>query len=337
MKKVKLGIVGCGAVTQEYHLPASKYATNVEIVALVDTNPCFSEIARKNKIPIFCDDYREIFDLVDGVLIALPHNLHASVAIDFLKESIPVLCEKPMATSAKEAKAMLEASQKFNTPLAIGFMRRFYESSKNVKKAIISGVLGRICSFDFEEGSIYSWRTSSGFYFNKQSAGGGVLVDTGSHALDLLMWWLGSSIGHVKYKDDNLGGIEANCILELSISSENNNVQGRVELSRDRVLRNSYRIFGTNGWLEYFLSDTENISLHRNEANADKYLAGNLTRPRNIFYYFAAQLCDFGLTIAHLKKPRVDGTLPSEALKLMETCYSCREPIDMPWITSGFV
>jgi predicted dehydrogenase len=271
------------------------------------------------------------------VLIAVPHKLHATVSIDFLEEKKPVLCEKPIATSTNAAKEMLETSQKYDTPLAVGFIRRFYNSSKQVKEVISTNILGRIRSFDFEEGSVYDWRTLSGFYFDKKAAGGGVLVDTGSHTLDLLLWWLGFSVSSLKYKDDNLGGVEANCVLELTMNHENNSFSGRIELSRERNLRNSYRIFGTHGWLEYSLDNTERINLHL-EGKSKRYLKEDKpsVQTKDVLYYFAEQLRDFGRVVAHLKDPHVDGGLAYEGIKLMEACYSHRKTIDMPWITTSF-
>jgi predicted dehydrogenase len=336
MEKIKLGIVGCGAVTQQYHLPASKFAANVEIVTLVDKDPRLSRIARQYKSPHFCNDYHDIFDLVDGVLIALPHNLHAPVSIDFLKEKIPVLCEKPMATSSSEAKEILDTSRKYQTPFAVGFMRRFYRSSRQVKKIISAGILGHLDHFDFEEGSIYHWNTTSGFFFDKHAAGGGVLIDTGSHTLDLILWWFNGHILDFEYKDDSFGGTEANCLLELAMMHEGNQISGRIELSRERNLRNSCKIFGSKGWLEFFPQNTENILLHLEDDTRNNIIDSKpLVQPRNVLSYFAEQLIDFGHVVAGEKRPYIDGVLAYSGIKLIEDCYKSRKKLDMPWITTG--
>lgn len=340
MNKVRLGIVGCGAVTQQYHLPASRFVPSVEIAALTDKNEELAKrLSREFKIPYFCSDYHEAFDLVDGVLIALPHYLHASATIDFLRRGIPVLCEKPMATSSDEAKEMLGTSQKYNTPLAAGFMRRFYKSSRQVRRIVSAKILGKIRYIDFEEGSVYRWQTASGFYFDKKAAGGGVLMDTGAHTLDLLLWWFSTNISHIEYKDDNLGGIEANCALRLVMNRENSSFPGRIELSRERNLRNSYKIFGTKGWLEYFPGDWEHIKLHLTENNDGSFERSKSKESHryttNVLTYFAAQLHDFGRVVAGEKDPYVDGNLAYWAIRLMETCYRNRKDLEMPWITNG--
>jgi predicted dehydrogenase len=337
MKRIRLGIVGCGAVTQTYHLPASKFAPNIEIKVLVDKNlePART-FSKKYNIPHFESDYQDTYDLLDGVIIALPHNLHSSVSIDFLKHKIPVLCEKPIATTSSEAREMLDASRKYKTPLAIGFMRRFYRSSRQVKKTISTGILGELDHFDFEEGSIFQWKAASGFFFQKDAAGGGVLIDIGSHTLDLLLWWLNGNMVDLEYKDDSYGGIEANCLLELAMMSEGKRISGRIELSRERKLRNSCKIFGSKGRLEFFPHNTESIHLHLVESSKNNTVT---TEPpvqtRNVLSYFAQQLCDFGHVCAGEKTPHVDGTLAYHGIKIIEDCYKNRKNYEMPWITHG--
>jgi len=338
MRKVNLGIVGCGAITQQRHLPASKSVSNVDISVVVDKNIRLAEDTSRNyKVPHFFADYHKIFDLVDGVLIALPNNLHASVSIDFLRRGIPVLCEKPMATSSHEAEEMLRTSKKFNAPLAIGLTRRFCRSSKLVKRVLSNNILGDLHYLDFEEGTIFGWPTKSGFFFDRKASGGGVLIDIGVYILDLLLWWLGNDILDFKYRDDNLGGIEANCELDLIMNYRNNQVKGRIELSRTRELRNSLRLFGAEGWLEFFPFDCENIRLHlsRKEKNYAKYDEFRASTRRGVLYYFAKQLMDFGLVVAGEKKPYVSGRLAYEGIKLIEACYKKRENVSMPWITNG--
>jgi predicted dehydrogenase len=338
MKRIRLGIVGCGAVTRIYHLPASKLVPSIEIAVLVDKNLELAKtLSKKYKIPYFQCDYHETFDLVDGIIVALPNSLHASVSDDFLKNKIPVLCEKPMATSSSEAKGMLVASRKYDTPLAVGFMRRFYRSSRRVKKIISSRILGELDHFDFEEGNIYQWNTTSGFSIRKDTAGGGVLIDTGSHTLDLLLWWLDGSVMNFDYKDDSYGGVEANCILELAMANEGKQISGRIELSRERKLRNSCKIFGSKGWLEFFPHDTENVQLHLIEGMKSNVMkTESLIQNANDLTYFGMQLLDFGCVCAGYKKPYVDGSLAYRGIKIIEDCYKNKKILEMPWITTGF-
>src|SRR5262249_31836253 len=82
--------------------------------------------------------------------------------------------------------------------------------------------------------------------FKKESAGGGVLIDTGSHTLDALLWWLGD-VAQFDYADDAEGGVEADCEIHLTMAS---GATGVVELSRTRELGNKVVIHGKHATLE---------------------------------------------------------------------------------------
>jgi predicted dehydrogenase len=331
MKKVKIGIIGCGAVTQLYHLPAAQFVSNIlKIEALVDLNIMRAQkLGSKYKIPYIFDDYHKIFDIVDGVIVALPNNLHAQVSIEFLKEGIPVLCEKPIATNTYDAEKVIKISEKYKTPIAVGHIRRFYLSSRIVKHLISKNIIGEIYEVDIEEGNIFEWPTVSAYIFDKWASGGGVLIDTGTHVLDLILWWFGDNIINFDYTDDDFGGVEANCEIHLCIKFKNNIIKNRIELSRERKLRNSYRIFGEKGYIEFFPFNTENVRLF---IQGKELILGE-KRKRSILYYFSEQLKDFAMVILGRKNPYVDAKEAYKTVKLIEELYARKRRLTMPWIT----
>ena len=187
--RIRVGIVGCGAVTEHFHLPAAAKLEGLEIVALVDKDFARAEgLARKYRIERVAQDYGRIMDEIDAAIIALPHRLHAPVAIELLARHKHVLIEKPMAVSREECEALIRTSQQVEAVLAVGLMRRFLQSARWTKKILEAGLLGRINSFDVREGSISSWPMASDFSLRREAAGGGVLINNGSHTLDLILW-----------------------------------------------------------------------------------------------------------------------------------------------------
>ena len=94
-----------------------------------------------------------------------------------------------MALNADECDAMIEAARQSGAILAVGIMRRFLPSYQFVKALIDDGYLGTINSFDIREGFVYNWPVASDFFFRKETAGGGVLVDTGAYTMDTVQWW----------------------------------------------------------------------------------------------------------------------------------------------------
>ncbi len=210
------------------------------------------------------DDYHSYIGELDAAIVALPHHLHAPVCIDLLRRGIHVPVEKPMALTMTECDAMMAAAREGKAVPAVGLIRRFMNGRQWVKAALDAELLGPIQSFDFQEGVVYDWPVASDFFFRKDTAGGGVLIDTGAHTLDSLLWWLGD-VASFEYYDDNYGGVEADCRLFVTMAS---GAHGIVELSRTRFLRNSAILRGERGEIE--------VDIYANRVTA---------RPREILAY----------------------------------------------------
>src|SRR5262245_20474647 len=111
--KLRLGIVGCGAITEASHLPAALSSAAVEGVALSDTNAVRLDYLRQlyALADIGFVDYRALFDRVDAVVLALPNHLHAPIGVEFLSRGVHVLCEKPLAPSSDECQQLCRAAR----------------------------------------------------------------------------------------------------------------------------------------------------------------------------------------------------------------------------------
>src|SRR5262249_14601033 len=100
--RLRVGIIGCGAIAENSHLPALLSSPLVELVAICDvSNSRLSYIQRQFSLgkAIAALDYRQLFDLVDAVVLTLPNHLHTPVGCEFLSRGIHVLCEKPLAAT----------------------------------------------------------------------------------------------------------------------------------------------------------------------------------------------------------------------------------------------
>jgi predicted dehydrogenase len=337
MSAVHLAIIGCGAVTELWHLPAARLLQEVEIVALVD-----KDLARAKRLGeqfgVSCctEDYRQLPKGVDGVFIALPNHLHAPVALEFLNKGIPVLVEKPMALTVQEAEAMVQAADTNGVALQVGLMWRFSQGARIMKRAIEEGWLGTLRSFSLEWGLVYNWPVASGFILRKEQAGGGQLMDMGSHVLDLLLWWLGETV-EVEYRDDSLGGVEADCWLSLVLQSPTGPVQGTVALSRLRKLSNTARLVGEHITIEYDLLTPTRICLwptawdrQRLAFAADWGSFPNQSRDG----IYVEQLRAFAQVVANGGEPIVSGKSALGSVALIERCYRERQPLQLPWMDS---
>lgn len=197
MSKIKVAVIGCGSIARRRHLV--EYANNdhVEIIAVCDIVESRAvEMAEKYEAQAFTQ-YEKVVQLaeVDVISVCLPNDLHAPVSIAALNAGKHVLCEKPMATSRKEAEEMIEAAEKNNKTLMIAHNQRFVSSHQKAKQIIESGQLGKIYSFRTTFGHPGPERWSidgrNSWFFDKEQAFIGALGDLGVHKSDLIRYLLG--------------------------------------------------------------------------------------------------------------------------------------------------
>jgi len=197
------------------------------------------------------------------------------------------------------------------------------------REAIRSGALGEVHEFTFEEGGRYGWPITTASAFLKELAGGGVLIDTGAHTLDLLWWWLGSS--RVKaYRDDNQGGVEADCEVELELE---NGGSGKVTLSRTRTLANTARINGALGRLEVSLVDNRvSTDPARLAKRVHDGFRGDRLPQQSSSDLFVAQLAGWLQTLGGASSGAVPAEDGLQTLRIIRACYERRLPLKLPWM-----
>lgn len=329
---VRLGIIGAGAIVKAAYLPALKDIKEIRLAAIVDTDQfSLDKMASEYDLKYHGRDIGKCLDFVDVVIIACPNYLHASMAIYCMKAGIHVLCEKPMTICTESASKMVDCARNNNVKLAVAHVRRFYPSSQSIRQIIKKKVLGDVVSFDCKEGLVFNWPTVSGFFFDREKAGGGVLMDTGVHLLDLLMWWFDSKPTLLEYEDDNLGGVEAFSKIKLKF---NNDVEGTVTISRLSQLRNTYRINCEKGTIEYSPFDMKKFfTLDNDPLKKNRRKIFKATKSK--FSYIdcmKAMIKNFCTAVHENGEPLVTGKEGIKVAKLIQECYQNRIQIDMPWL-----
>ena len=194
MRKLKVGIVGCGGIANGKHMPAMKRTGNFEMVAFCDL---IEERAEKAKKEYGTDDakvyvdYKELLEKeeLDAVYVLTPNSEHAPITIAALKAGNHVMCEKPMAKTYAEAKAMVEAAKETGKILTIGYQNRYRADSSYLKAACENDDLGEIYyakAHAIRRRAVPTW----GVFLDEEKQGGGPLIDIGTHALDLTLWMM---------------------------------------------------------------------------------------------------------------------------------------------------
>lgn len=190
MKKLKVGVIGAGAIAQMAHLPFYQNHPNVDLVALVDLNVDRArEIASKYNVKNIYSSAKEMFEheVLDAVSICTTNNTHVPLAKLALQHGVNVLVEKPLATCLKEALELEDLASKTNKVCMIGMTHRFRNDTNAIKKIIDSGTLGEI--YYGKARLLQRRNTPLGWFTDKSKSGGGPLMDIGVHVLDLA-WWL---------------------------------------------------------------------------------------------------------------------------------------------------
>ncbi len=336
--KPRLAIIGCGAVVEHHLLPALRRAGWCPSV-LVDTSAercgrLRAAMPARGRGVVVADDWAKVAGEFDAAIVAVPHVFHGPIGRALLAAGKHVFMEKPLATTSADALAMVEEAERRGLVLTVGLLRRYLHAARWTKALVASGILGEITRFEAREGFVFNWATSSNAFLKRSLAGGGVLMDTGAHTLDLLQWWLGELVP-TGFADDALmeEGVEADCILDCEMRSGG---RGRVELSRSRDLRNSVRIEGTSGFVE--------VHLYKNEVLAGSPavlafehdgLSPATMKPQLFTALFDAEIADFAASMSGAPRRGVAGREGLPSLALIEGCYAIREPLRLPWAEAG--
>ena len=258
---IRIGISGCGAVAQLNYRPALQLLSSGGEATLVGAFDPAEGAAEQ-----LCDSFPgarpavSLDDLLkmqlDLLIVASPPAWHADQACAAAAARIAVLCEKPMALTVADAERIVEAAHCASAPVAIGMVRRFLPQPQMIAAMLGTGALGTLRRIEIFEGGPFNWPVASPSYFDPRRGGGGVLEDIGVHVLDLLRWWLGEPDA-VRYADDALGGVAANCRIELGFGG----TEVAVRLSRDWHRPNRFRLIGDGGWLHWAIQERDELEL----------------------------------------------------------------------------
>lgn len=345
MKKIRVTIVGCGAVIDHlYKRPLRKLDRQriLKVVGLVDKDQ-----DRAKKIQKFfpkASIYENILDAISMsgsnlTIVASPAEYHFEHSIFALQNGSHVLCEKPMAITKEQCNKMIQTARDTRRLLAIGMTRRFFPSLAHLKNMITTGELGKYLSFNYREGGQYNWPVITSASFKRCKGGGGVLFDMGSHVLDSIIWLFGMPSSLSFFDDALVGGVEANCLIQMNAPSFN----GFIHLSWDHNLANEFHITGSKAEVIIKLDNMSNLIIK----NSDGYqkIVPQIAFPMTIgtrrtklgipkFYHecFYFQIVQMVRAIKLGESVPASGEEGKEVISLIEHCYKIAKPIDMTWL-----
>ena len=128
---------------------------------------------------------------LDGLVIATPSALHAEQAVAALERGLAVFCQKPLARNAEETRRVLEAAREADRLLAVDLSYRQVEALRAARKLVVEGRIGQLHSLDLAFHNAYG--PDKPWFTNPELAGGGCLIDLGTHLVDLALWLTGAN------------------------------------------------------------------------------------------------------------------------------------------------
>lgn len=229
---IRIGIAGCGWIAENAHIPAFGTQKDVSLKSVFDID--ILKARRFSKLFNIPGAYQNLDEFlcsgIDAVIIATPNMTHARYSFEALKHGIHVLCEKPVAIHSDEVKQMLDTAEEQKRLFMPCFVNRFRYDVLKIRELVQSNRIGDV--FGIEAG----WVRRAGiprpgtWFTNKAYSGGGVLIDLGSHIIDICLMILGDRIP-IKFSlatsrrygnNDNKNALwfETGCTDELQVDVE---------------------------------------------------------------------------------------------------------------------
>lgn len=245
--KIKFGLVGAGAIANAY-VQAFRNSNYGQLVAIADVRPQAAKtLAQGANCPSYDDHQAMVRGAeLDAVIICTPPSTHLDIALDFIEQGIHVLCEKPLSIDSLSASKMLQASQKQGVLLTMASKFRYVQDVIKAKSLVDSGAIGEIVLFE----NAFTSRVdmSSRWNSDPKISGGGVLIDNGTHSVDITRYFLGALAEVQVVEGKRIQKLPVEDTVRIFVKSKSG-VMGNIDLSWsiNKELDYFLRIYGSQG------------------------------------------------------------------------------------------
>lgn len=269
MSRLRLAVVGCGAISTASHIPAIRACADAVLTAVVDRDLEWARaVARRAGAEIACSGVGELRGRVDAAVVATPSASHASITRELLASDIHVLCEKPFATSLADAQAVARAVGAGGARVMAGHVRRFQPNLRAVARLVQRGMVGTPETLALTQSSVGGrWPSRTSYRMDRRQAGGGVLMELGVHLVDLTVWLLGGAVERVDAHLSRPAGSELETDAELAIHLSSG-AFGWLAVSSRRGLPGSLTLRGSEGWVTTPLESVPGVRFFARGARA---------------------------------------------------------------------
>lgn len=260
--KMRIGIIGCGAIAP-CHL-AGYQDNGMEVVAFADVNLAAArKLAETNKGGQCYSDHQSLVvsGTVDAVSICSPPVAHEDAVVCALENNIHALCEKPLAHTIESARRIAAAASKSGAIFMPAFRHRFLPAVRNIRDLIRKGSIGPLVYFN----NIFCGPTfymKDSWFSKKEIAGGGALLDTTSHSVDLFRFLVGEVIHQSAVMHKHMEGTNVEDAGVLSLKAENGCVGSLISAWVAGTQAFYIDIMGQKGRLFYDYGKRGELKLH---------------------------------------------------------------------------
>lgn len=333
---IRIGVIGGGMIVRRRHLPEILDNPYAEVGAICDVVEDRVRKLAEEYGAVPYTDYKEMIQdpSLDAVIVAATNTTHAQMTIDALNAGKHVMCEKPMATSIEDAKAMIAASEKNNKMLFIAQNQRLAPAHVKAKEILKSGMLGKVITFKSTFGhpgcEHYAADKGKTWFFKKNVSRFGCLGDLGIHKIDVVRWILDDEYTEVYAKVETLNkkndcgepiDVEDNAVMVLKTEK---GITGTITVSWTYEKEDGSTIFYCeNGVMTIYGNEEYQIIIERNDGTSDYYKVGEI--PNNIVMVKTGIIDEFVFCLREGKPASISGKDGLEPLKVIFSAYESSE------------
>lgn len=244
---LRFGIVGAGAIAQSYaqafdRCPGVRFAAVADV--RLEAAKALAEVGGAQPFESYKAMRKETG--LDAVIVCTPPAVHPEICTYFLERKVAVLCEKPMSVDSKSARGMIDTARRTGVKFTMASKFRYVEDVVRAKGIVTSGILGDIVLFE----NAFTSRVDMSARWNSNIAisGGGVLIDNGTHSIDIMRYFLGPVADVHVVEGKRSQGLEVEETVRIFVRSESG-VLGNIDLSWsiNKELERYINIYGTQG------------------------------------------------------------------------------------------
>jgi predicted dehydrogenase len=316
LKKAHLnfGMVGAGAIAQSYS-QSFTMTDKARLVAVCDVRLEAAEAVASVHQANGYADLRQMLDreTLDGVIVCTPPNTHAELCVTAMEAGLHVLCEKPLALDSASARRMLDTADECDVKFTMASKFRYVDDVLKAKAIVTSGILGEIVLFENTFAGHVDM--SSRWNSNPQISGGGVLIDNGTHSVDIVRYLLGPLTEVQAVEGKRIQDLEVEDTVRVFLRTERNEV-ANIDLSWSLNKQSPYyiSIYGTEGtvlvgWKE---------SKYRRNSDQDWIIFG---KGYDKFEAFRNQIENFSAAIVGEETLRIKPADAIASVEVVEAAY----------------